>query len=150
VIIVGDSSRDLRLGVRAMKAGASDFLPTPYRREDLLTAIATELADIREVTARDREAELAGASVAAMSLREREVLDGMLGGGTSKAIAKELGISPRTVEMHRAHVMERLGARTLSELVLLATAAGLRPPHAAREAASEVGSTSGARTSPRG
>jgi FixJ family two-component response regulator len=116
----------------------------------LLTAIATELADIREATAVDRETELARASVATMSLREREVLDGMLGGGTSKAIAKELGISPRTVEMHRAHVMERLGAKTLSELILLATAAGLRPSHAAREAGSEMGGTGGARTSPRG
>jgi FixJ family two-component response regulator len=130
--------------VRAMKAGAVDFLPVPCEHGDLLTAIATELADIREVTAPDREAELARASVAAMSLREREVLDGMLGGGTSKVIAKELGISPRTVEMHRAHVMERLGARTLSELVLLATAAGLRPSYAAREAGSGVGATGGA------
>jgi PAS domain S-box-containing protein len=132
VIIVGDSGRDLRLGVRAMKAGAADFLPTPCGHEDLLAAIATELADILEVTARDREAELARASVAAMTRREREVLGGMLGGGTSKSIAKELGISPRTVEMHRAHVMERLGAKTLSELVLRAAAGGLRPP-AARE-----------------
>jgi PAS domain S-box-containing protein len=144
VIIIGDSIRDPGLGVRAMKAGAADFLPGAYGPSDLLTAIATELADIREVTAPDREAELARASVAAMSLREREVLDGMLGGGTSKVIAKELGISPRTVEMHRAHVMERLGARTLSELVLLATAAGLRPSYAAREAGSGVGATGGA------
>jgi PAS domain S-box-containing protein len=150
VIIVGDSSRDTGLGVRAMKAGAVDFLPVPCEHGDLLTAIATELADIREATAVDRETELARASVATMSLREREVLDGMLGGGTSKAIAKELGISPRTVEMHRAHVMERLGAKTLSELILLATAAGLRPSHAAREAGSEMGGTGGARTSPRG
>jgi PAS domain S-box-containing protein len=150
VIIVGDSTRDLRLGVRAMKAGATDFLPTPYRREDLLTAIATELADIQEVTARDREAELAKASVAVMSLRERQVLDGMLAGGTSKSIARELGISPRTVEMHRAHVMERLGARTLSELILLATAAGLRPSRIAREAGSDAVGTSAETIFPRG
>jgi PAS domain S-box-containing protein len=130
VIMVGDSGCDLRLGVRAMKAGAADFLSTPCRHEDLLAAIATELADILEGTARDREAELAKASVAAMSRREREVLVGMLGGGTSKSIAKELKISPRTVEMHRAHVMERLGAKTLAELVLRAAAGGLRPPAA--------------------
>jgi FixJ family two-component response regulator len=79
VIIVGDSGRDLRLGVRAMKAGARNFLPTPCGHEDLLAAIATELADILEVTARDREAELAKASVAAMTRRERQVLDGMPG-----------------------------------------------------------------------
>ena len=105
----------------------------------MLTAIATELADIQQVTARDREAELAKASIAAMSTRERQVLDGiMLAGGTSKSIARELGISPRTVEMHRAHVMERLGARTLSELILLATAAGLRQSRMGREAASDA------------
>jgi FixJ family two-component response regulator len=75
-----------------------------------------------------------------MTGRERQVLGGMLGGGTSKSIAKELGISPRTVEMHRAHVMERLGAKTLSELVLFAAAAGLRPP-AARETGFDVGGT---------
>jgi PAS domain S-box-containing protein len=147
VIMVGDSDRDLRLGVRAMKAGAADFLSAPCGHEDLLAAIATELADILEVTARDREAELAKASVAAMSRREREVLVGMLGGGTSKSIAKELGISPRTVEMHRAHVMERLGAKTLSELVLRAAAGGLRPP-AARETGFHVGGTGVKTTSP--
>ena len=139
VIIVGDTSSDPRLGVCAMKAGATDFLQTPYRRQDLLTAIATELADIQEVTARDREAELAKAGVAAMSTRERQVLDGiMLAGGTSKSIARDLGISPRTVEMHRAHVMERLGAKTLSELILLATAAGLRHSRIVREAGSDA------------
>ena len=66
-----------------------------------------------------------------MSDREREVLDGLLAGGTNKTIARDLGISPRTVEFHRAHVMERLGARTLPEAVLVAAAAGLRPPRIA-------------------
>jgi len=51
----------------------------------------------------------------------------LLGGGTNKIIAKSLGISPRTVEIHRARLMERLGARTLSELVVMATATGLKP-----------------------
>ncbi|MEL4383219.1 LuxR C-terminal-related transcriptional regulator [Shewanella algae] len=52
---------------------------------------------------------------------------GLLAGGTNKSIARDLGISPRTVELHRAHVMERLGARTLPEAVLIASAAGLKP-----------------------
>ena len=64
-----------------------------------------------------------------MSARERAVLGGLLAGGTNKTIARDLGISPRTVEFHRTHVMERLGARTLPEAVLIA-AAGLRPPRA--------------------
>ena len=127
VIIIADSGRDARSGVRAMKAGAADFLSFPFGRTDLLTSVATELADIHKSTAHDREAELARANIAALSLRERQVLDGMLAAGTSKSIAKELGLSPRTVEMHRARMMERLGVGTLLELVLLATSAGLKP-----------------------
>jgi FixJ family two-component response regulator len=149
VIIVDDSGRDLRLGVRAMKASAANFLPTPCGHEDLLAAVATDLADILDVTAGDREAELAKANVAAMTRREREVLGAMLGGGTSNSIAKELGISPRTVETHHVHVMERLGAKTLSELVLRAAAAGPRPP-AARETRFDVSGTGVKTTSPKG
>jgi DNA-binding CsgD family transcriptional regulator len=62
-----------------------------------------------------------------MSVRERQVLEGLLAGGTNKVIAKQLGISPRTVELHPASVMERLGARPLPEAVLMASAAGLPP-----------------------
>lgn len=62
-----------------------------------------------------------------MTPREREVLDGLLAGKTNKEIARDIDISPRTVEVHRAHVMQRLGAKTLPELVLMATAAGLGP-----------------------
>ena len=62
-----------------------------------------------------------------MSAREREVLDGLLAGGTNKTIARDLGLSPRTVEAHRARIMERLGARSLPELVQIAVAAGLQP-----------------------
>lgn len=62
-----------------------------------------------------------------MSPREREVLEGLLAGGTNKEIGRELGISPRTVELHRASIMERLGARNLPEAVLMAAAAGVRP-----------------------
>jgi DNA-binding NarL/FixJ family response regulator len=60
-------------------------------------------------------------------LCEREVLQGLLSGATNKEIAKALGISPRTVELHRARVMDRIGARTLPEAILLATAAKLKP-----------------------
>ena len=63
-----------------------------------------------------------------MSARERQVFDGLLAGGTNKTIGKQPGISPRTVEMHRASVMERLGARTLPEAVLMAAAAIRLPP----------------------
>lgn len=150
VIIIADSGRDARSGVRAVKAGAADFLPFPFRREDLLTAVATELADIQESTAQDRDAELARAGIAALSARERQVLDGMLAGGTSKSIAKELGLSPRTIEMHRTHMMERLRTRTLLELVLLATAAGLKPLPAAHKAGLQMDVTGNETTLPIG
>ncbi|GEO16660.1 response regulator transcription factor [Microvirga aerophila] len=69
---------------------------------------------------------VAATSVAALSPRERDVLDGLLAGGTNKTIARELEISPRTVEAHRARIMERLGAHSLPELVQIAVAAGLQ------------------------
>jgi len=111
-----------------MKAGAVDFLEVPYEREALLAAVASALADIRDTAERSSVAEIARARIADMSTRERAVLEGLLAGGTNKTMARDLGISPRTVENHRAHVMERLGARTLPEAVLMAAAAGLRPP----------------------
>jgi len=128
VIVAGDGAGDPGLGVRAMKAGAVDFLETPFRREPLLAAVAGALAGIREEAEEVQAAALAAARVAGLSVREREVLEGLLAGGTNKTVGQALGISPRTVEVHRAHVMERLGARTLPEAVLVAAAAGLRPP----------------------
>jgi PAS domain S-box-containing protein len=132
VIVLGEG--DVGFGVRAMKAGAVDVLELPCGRERLLAAVAAALAEVREASERDRAAERARARVAAMSEREREVLYGLLAGGTNKTIARDLGLSPRTVEVHRAHVMERLGARTLPEAVLVAAAAGLHPPPLGRGA----------------
>ena len=73
----------------------------------------------------DRASDLARIHIAEMTPREREVLHGLVAMETNKIIAHRLGISARTVEIHRAHVMERLGVRTLSEAVLLATSAGI-------------------------
>jgi FixJ family two-component response regulator len=110
-----------------MKAGAVDFLDSPHRPEQLLEAVASAQASIDEVAERDQAAELVRARIAALSVREREVLDGLLSGGTNKTIARELGLSPRTVEAHRARIMERLGAGNLPELVQIAMVAGLEP-----------------------
>jgi FixJ family two-component response regulator len=127
VIVLGSVDVDVGLGVRAMKAGASDFLKDPYERSTLLTAIASAFAELRQAGESDSVVQLAKVRVSGMSLRERQVLERMLRGGTNKSIARELGISPRTVEIHRARVMERLGAKTLSEAILLASSAGVRP-----------------------
>jgi FixJ family two-component response regulator len=126
VIVMGEANGDVHVGVQAMKAGAVDFLDVPYRPEQLLDALAAARANIRETTERNQAAELATTSVAALSPRERDVLDGLLAGGTNKTIARELDISPRTVEAHRARIMERLGAHSLPELVQIAVAAGLQ------------------------
>jgi FixJ family two-component response regulator len=98
----------------------------PYRPHQLLEAVASAHASIHDVAERDQAADLVRARIAALSNREREVLDRLLAGGTNKTIARDLGISPRTVEAHRARIMERLEARSLPELVQIAIAAGLQ------------------------
>jgi RNA polymerase sigma factor (sigma-70 family) len=127
VIVIGKAQGDVAIGVRAMKAGAVDFLDVPYHPEQLLDALASAQATIRERAERDQATERLRALIAALPPREREVLDGLLAGGTNKTIARDLGLSPRTVEAHRARIMERLGAQSLPELVQIAVAAGLQP-----------------------
>jgi PAS domain S-box-containing protein len=127
VIFETDLSGDVALAIGAMKAGAADVLEAPCDAEVLLSALATALASIGAAAAEGRAAQAARAQIATMSPREREVLEGLLSGGTNKTIARDLGISPRTVEIHRAHVMERLGAQTLPQAVLAATSAGMKP-----------------------
>ena len=127
VIVIGEARGNVAVGVQAMKAGAVDFLDVPYRPEQLLDALASAQATIRERAERDQATERVKALIAALPPREREVLDGLLAGGTNKTIARELGLSPRTVEAHRARIMERLRAQSLPELVQIAVVAGLQP-----------------------
>jgi FixJ family two-component response regulator len=127
VIVIGVSSGDVKIAVQAMKSGAFDWLEVPYQAKILLAAVASGLAAIRDGGEEQREAVFARTRIASMSMRERQVLEGLLAGGSNKEIGRELEISPRTVELHRRSVMERLGVRTLSEAVLIATAAGVRP-----------------------
>ena len=108
-----------------MKAGAVDFLPIPYDPDELLTALASAAADISQADEQDQEANRARGRIAEMPVREREVLEGLLAGQTNKQIGRDIGISPRTVETHRAHVMQRLGARTIPEAVRIAASAGV-------------------------
>lgn len=121
------------LAILAMKSGAVDVLQAPAEIDLVLAAVASAVADVREIELEERASQVARGQIALMSQREREVLEGLLQGGTNKTIARELGISPRTVEIHRARVMERLGAHTIPEAVLAATAAGLKPLRARRE-----------------
>ena len=123
-VIVMTGEGDIQTAVRAMKAGAADFLEKPYSDHALLRAI--EAAFVKEHRLnRDSEIEEATRRLAILSPREREVLDGLLAGQPNKLIAYQLGISVRTVEVHRARMMERLGMRQLAEAIRLGVMAGL-------------------------
>ena len=129
-VIVVTGQGDVQTAVRAMKAGASDFLEKPYSDHALLGAI--ESAFGKEGHS-DLDIADAARQVAALSPREREVLDGLLAGRPNKLIALDLGISVRTVEVDRARMMERLGKRQLAEVIRLGVIARLQPPLSAAE-----------------
>ena len=122
-VIVMTGQGDIPLAVRAMKAGAVDFLEKPFDDAALLDAVRRALAESN----RREESESASAEtsrrLAALTPREREVLDLLVVGLSNKAIAIKLGASPRTVEVHRARVFEKLSARSLPDLVRLVLAA---------------------------
>ena len=125
IVITGHG--DVPLAVRAMKAGAVDFIEKPFASEAILNSLDTALARLSTPSEQDPTAVAAATKLALLSPREREVLEGLLAGLPNKTIAYDLAISPRTVEIHRARVMDKMGARSLSELVRLALAAGVRP-----------------------
>jgi two-component system, LuxR family, response regulator FixJ len=123
-VIVMTGHGDIQTAVRAMKAGAVDFIEKPFDDDSLIAAIETALAGSGR-DFRDREIAEAAERIASLSPREREVLDALVAGRQSKVIAYELGLSVRTVEVHRARMLERLGTRRLAEAVRLAVLAGL-------------------------
>ena len=116
-VIVLTGHADVPVAIRAMKQGAYDFLEKPYADEELLACVKTALELGREIS--DAESEKTRAAVALKNLteREREVMCLVVEGNTNKAVAAQLGISEKTVEIHRARVMEKTAARSLSELV---------------------------------
>jgi two-component system response regulator FixJ len=122
-VVVVTGHGDVPLAVRAMKAGACDFLEKPYREEELLAAIAS--ASETPVAPSHPGGGESARRVAALSPREKEVLRGLVAGQSNKVIALDLGISVRTVEIHRANVMEKLGAESLAAVVRIALAAGM-------------------------
>ena len=116
-IIMITGHGDVPLAVEAMKAGVVDFLEKPFEEETLLAAIRTALADSSRADEDHAERERLKQTLDSLSPREHEVLNGVVEGKLNKVIAHELGISPRTVEVYRANVMSKTGARGLSELV---------------------------------
>lgn len=125
IVITGHG--DVPLAVRAMKAGAIDFIEKPFTAEAILDSLQAALARLETPNEQDPAVAAATAKLALLSPREREVLAGLVAGLPNKSIAYDLAISPRTVEIHRARVMDKMGARSLSQLVRLALAAGVRP-----------------------
>jgi FixJ family two-component response regulator len=121
-VVIMTGQGDIQSAIRAMKAGAVDFLEKPYSDESLINAIESALAGADRANVQ-REAAAASAQISALSPREREVLDALVAGRPNKVIAFDLGISVRTVEVHRARMMERLGVRQLAGAVRLAVMA---------------------------
>ncbi|HEY2357910.1 MAG TPA: response regulator FixJ [Phenylobacterium sp.] len=122
IVITGHG--DIPLAVEAMKAGVSDFLEKPFEEEALLRAIRTALLQGERSQEDQAEKHRLRSIFEALSPRERQVLEGVVGGKMNKVIAFELGISPRTVEVYRANMMSKTGAQGLSELVRMVLLAG--------------------------
>ncbi len=121
-VIVMTGHGDVPIAVQALKAGATDFLEKPFDDEQLLSAVKGAIAVSRR--ARDEATAVADIAtrLATLTPREREVLDRLVAGQPNKTIAYDLGSSPRTVEVHRARVMEKMQARSLAELVRMTIA----------------------------
>lgn len=124
-VIIMTGHGDISLAVRAMRAGAVDFVEKPFSEETMLRSIRLAQSRFEQTTRNDAAGETARARMGMLTPREREVFDGLVAGRQNKVIAYNLSISPRTVEIHRARVLEKMQARSLSELVRLALAAGV-------------------------
>jgi two-component system response regulator FixJ len=123
-VIVMTAQGDVQTAVRAMKAGAVDFIEKPYGDDALVAAIESALKD-GAAKGRTDDIAAAAALIDTLSPRERQVLEALVAGQPNKVIAFDLGISVRTVEVHRARMMDRLGVRQFAEAVRLSVLATL-------------------------
>jgi FixJ family two-component response regulator len=118
---------DIPMSVRAMKAGAVDFLTKPFRDQDLLDAVAAAIE--RDQKRREDENALAvfRNNFASLTSREREIMALVASGLMNKQIAAKISLSEITVKVHRSHLMKKMGARTVADLVTMAQALGVKP-----------------------
>ena len=123
IVITGHG--DVALAVEAMKAGAVDFIEKPFDETAILNAVQSALN--RDSNAEGSDAGVVAGKLATLSERERQVLEGLVAGHSNKTVAHDLGISPRTVEVYRANLMTKMGARSLSELIRMAIIGEVSP-----------------------
>ncbi|SDR23282.1 two component transcriptional regulator, LuxR family [Rhizobiales bacterium GAS113] len=118
---------DIPMSVRAMRAGAVSFLTKPVRAEDLLAAIRRAIEKDDTARRAHRELDAIGRRLATLTPRETEVLRRVIAGRLNKQIAGELGTAEKTIKVHRARVMEKMGVRSVAELVRMTDQAGFMP-----------------------
>jgi FixJ family two-component response regulator len=117
---------DIPMSVRAMKAGAVDFLTKPFRDQDMLDAVMTAIGRDRKRRENEKRVSEFRARLEVLTPRELEVMTLVTGGLMNKQIAAEIGLSEITVKIHRGHVMRKMGARSLADLVRMAEVLGIR------------------------
>jgi FixJ family two-component response regulator len=117
ILITGHA--DVPMAVEAMKAGAVDFIEKPFRDQVLLDGIQKAIALDAAIRRRRKETHNVQSRIRLLTQREREVMDRLVAGKTNKSIALELGISQKTVDFHRANVLEKIGVDSVVELVRL-------------------------------
>ena len=122
-IIIMTGYADVPTAVKAMKMGAIDFIEKPFDKTKLLHMLYSCLAYCEDLQNGQNEKEECARRLERLTKRERQVMDLLVEGNKNKAIATKLNISPRTVELHRARIMEKLGVRSLSEVVRIALTA---------------------------
>ena len=127
-VIVVTAHGEVPLAVQALKTGAVDFIEKPFPAEALLNAVLPALEAIGTTESLQGQIAKIVERISLLTQREREVMDELIAGHQNKVIAYHLGISPRTVEVYRARVMEKMGARSLSALVRMGIAARRTPP----------------------
>lgn len=123
---------DIPMSVRAMKAGAVDFLEKPFRHQEMLDAVALAIERDRKRREQDRTLSELQGRFESLTPREREVIGLITAGLMNKQAAGEMGVTEMTVKIHRGHIMRKMQARSLADLVRMAEALGVRRERAAR------------------
>jgi len=126
-VIIMTGHGEVSVAVRAMKLGAVDFIEKPFEEEVLLGSLERALGLLKDRGEKAQRKRVAQERIAALTAREREVLQGLMAGLANKMLARRLDISLRTVEMHRANMMDRLQVGSLAEALTLAVQAELSP-----------------------